>query len=41
MCGEESRNFSLEMEFLESYKHPSGYAGGHGALELREKIWAE
>ena len=31
---------SLEMDFLETYKHLSGYAGEQGSLELRKKIWA-
>ena len=28
---------SLEMDFLETYKHLSGYAGEQGSLELRKK----
>ena len=28
---------SLDMDFLETYKHLSGYAGEQGSLELRKK----
>ena len=31
---------SLDMDFLETYKHLSGYAGEQGNLKLRKKIWA-
>ena len=31
---------SLDVDFLETYKHLSGYAGEQGNLKLRRKIWA-
>ena len=37
---EKKVEISLEMDFLETYKHLSGYAGEQGNLELRKKIWA-